>query len=149
MAFILKWFPDFLNLLWPSDAMWWHRCQSTLTQVMACCLTAPSHYLNQGWLIIREVLWHSQEGNFTGIAEDIYLWYAFDNYQFNTLRPIQNGCHFADDHFKCILLNETIWILINISLKFVPKSHIYNIPVLVQIMAWHRLGTSHYQNQLW
>ena len=25
---------------------------------MACCLTAPSHYLNQWWLIISEVLWH-------------------------------------------------------------------------------------------
>ena len=26
---------------------------------MACCLTAPSHYVNQHWLIIRLVLWHS------------------------------------------------------------------------------------------
>ena len=26
---------------------------------MACCLTAPSHYLNKGWLIISKVLWHS------------------------------------------------------------------------------------------
>ena len=32
---------------------------STLAQVMACCLTAPSHYLNQCWLIISEVQWHS------------------------------------------------------------------------------------------
>ena len=29
---------------------------STLAQVVACCLTAPSHYLNQCWLIIRDVL---------------------------------------------------------------------------------------------
>ena len=26
---------------------------------MACCLTAPSHYLNQWWSIIKGVLWHS------------------------------------------------------------------------------------------
>ena len=32
------------------------------------------------------------------------------------------------------------WILINISLEFVPMGPINNIPVLVQIMAWHRLG---------
>ena len=32
---------------------------------MACCLTAPSHYLNQCWLIISKVYWHSSEGNFT------------------------------------------------------------------------------------
>ena len=35
------------NSLWPSDAIRWHRCGSTLAQVMAGCLTAPSHYLNQ------------------------------------------------------------------------------------------------------
>ena len=34
------------------------RSESTLAQVMACCLTAPSHYLNQCWLIISEVQWH-------------------------------------------------------------------------------------------
>ena len=38
--------------LWPSDAILWHRSGSTLAQVMALCLMAPSHYLNQCWLII-------------------------------------------------------------------------------------------------
>ena len=28
----------------------------------------------------------------------------------NTLRPRQNGRHFADDISKCIFLNETVWI---------------------------------------
>ena len=58
----------------------------------------------------------------------------------NTLRPRQNGRHFADDIFNCIFLNENIGILINISLKFVPKGQINNIPSLVQIMAWRRPG---------
>ena len=31
---------------------------STLVQVRAVCLAAPSHYLNQCWLIISEVFWH-------------------------------------------------------------------------------------------
>ena len=56
----------------------------------------------------------------------------------NTLRPRQNGHHFADDIFKCIFLNESIWISIEISLKFVPKGPINNIPALVQIMATGR-----------
>ena len=43
-------------------AIWQQRSGSTLAQVMACCLTAPSHYLNQCWLIISKVLWHSSEG---------------------------------------------------------------------------------------
>ena len=58
----------------------------------------------------------------------------------NTLRPIQNGRHFTDDIFKCIFLNENVWISIKISLKFVPKGPINNIPTLVQIMAWRRPG---------
>ena len=51
----------FINSLWASDTIWRHRTWSTLAQVMACCLTAPSHYLNQCWLIISKVLWHSSE----------------------------------------------------------------------------------------
>ena len=58
----------------------------------------------------------------------------------NSLRPRQNGCLFADDLFKCIFLNENVWISIKISLKFVPKGPINNILVLVQIMAWRRPG---------
>ena len=57
-----------IDSLWPSDAIWRYRSGSTLAQVIACCLTAPSHYLNQCWLIINKVQWHSSEGNF---AKDI------------------------------------------------------------------------------
>ena len=42
------------------------------------------------------------------------------------------GRLFTDDDFKCISLK--------ISLKFVRKFIIDNIPALVQIMAWHRSG---------
>ena len=58
----------------------------------------------------------------------------------NTLRPRQNGRHFADDIFKCIFLNENARISLKISLKFVPKVRINDIPALVQIMAWRRPG---------
>ena len=58
----------------------------------------------------------------------------------NTLRPRENGRHFADDIFKCIFVNENLCIPIKISLKFVPKGPINNIPALVQIMAWRRPG---------
>ena len=56
--------PQCVNSLRPSDAIWRHRSGSTLAQAMACCLTAPSHCLNQCWLIISNVLWHASEGNF-------------------------------------------------------------------------------------
>ena len=58
----------------------------------------------------------------------------------NTLRPRQNGHHFPDGIFKCIFLNENVWILIEISLKFVPRAPITNSPALVEIMAWRRPG---------
>ena len=41
----------------------------------------------------------------------------------------QNGRHLADEIFRCILVNEKFRILINISLKFVPKVNSY--PALV------------------
>ena len=59
---------------------------------------------------------------------------------YNTLRPRQNGGHFADEIFKRIFLNENILIPIKISLNFVPMGSINNIPALVQIMAWRRPG---------
>ena len=59
---------------------------------------------------------------------------------FNTLRPRQDGRNFSDDIFKCIFLNENTSISIDISLKFVPRGRINNIPALVQIMAWRRSG---------
>ena len=59
---------------------------------------------------------------------------------FNTLRPRQNGRRFADNVFKYIFLNENVWISLKISLKFVPKGPVINIPALVQIMAWRRSG---------
>ena len=58
----------------------------------------------------------------------------------NTLRPRQDGCRFPDDIFKCIFFNENVLLLIKISLKFVPKVWINNVPALVQMMAWRRPG---------
>ena len=58
-------------------------------------------------------------------------------------RPIEAETHgrsFADDSFKWIFLNENVWISLKISLKFVPKGPINNIPALVLIMSWRRPG---------
>ena len=57
-----------------------------------------------------------------------------------TLRPRQCGRHFADNIFRCIFLNENVWISLKISLKFVPKVRINNIPALAPIMGWCQPG---------
>ena len=59
---------------------------------------------------------------------------------FNTLRPRQNGRHFADDIFTCIFMNENVCTSIEISPNFVPREPIDNKSTLVQVMAWHRTG---------
>ena len=66
--------------------------------------------------------------------------FNWGQFHINTLRPTQNGRHFPDDIFNCIFLNENIWILIKISLRFVSEDRINKIPALVQIMAWRRSG---------
>ena len=74
------------------------------------------------------------------LCADRCHWCVSGETSINTLGPRQNGRHFADDIFKYIFLNENVWISIKISLKFVPKGPINNIPSLVQIMAWRRPG---------
>ena len=56
--------PQWINSLWLSDTIWWHRSGPTLAQIMASCLMTPSHHLNLCWLIISEVVWHSREPNY-------------------------------------------------------------------------------------
>ena len=65
---------------------------------------------------------------------------AICHYCLKTWRLRQNGHHFADDIFKWIFFNENIWISIQISMEFVPKGPVNNIPALVQIMAWCQSG---------
>ena len=38
-----------INSLWPLHTICHHRALSTLVQVMAWCLMAPSHYMNKCW----------------------------------------------------------------------------------------------------
>ena len=59
---------------------------------------------------------------------------------FNPSPPDKVAAILADNNFKCIFLNENDRIPIWISLKFVPRSSVDNKPVLVQVMAWHRIG---------
>ena len=93
-------------------------------------------------MVIRSSYLHNGI-SYTGKVTSLY-WIrgAFQKriWALNTLRPRQNGRHFPDYIFKCILLNENVWITIKNPLKFVPKGPINTIPALVQIMAWRRPG---------
>ena len=112
---------------------------------------APSYYLNQCCIIVNWTVTNKLQWNFNQIQKLSFAKMHLKKSSakrcpfcpeglINTLRPRQNGRHFPDDIFKCIFLNENVWIPIKISLKFVPKDPINNIPALVQIMAWRRPG---------
>ena len=81
---------------------------------MACCLTAPSHYLNQCWLIISEVLRHSHEGNFfTGNTKEIYQRYALRNINLR-LQPHLTATNELKQIYRCVLawhIKETLTYL--------------------------------------
>ena len=61
------------NSLWPSDDIWWHSFGSTLAQIMAWCLMAPNHYLNQCWLLVKGVLYSLAFIHLGAISQDLQL----------------------------------------------------------------------------
>ena len=63
-----------VNSLWPSGAIWQHRSESTLAQIMASCPMALNHYLNQCLCIINGNLWHLPKSNISVRAQDIDSW---------------------------------------------------------------------------
>ena len=66
-----------INTLWSCDLIGWHWSRLTVAHAMVCCLRAQSHYLNQCWLLIGQVLWHSHECNFTAGPQAIILYNSF------------------------------------------------------------------------
>ena len=100
--------------------------------MQSCCLN------------IAEILWrdihclNEKRPRSAHVVRDLSQWPQQDDSLTHWGR--ENDCHFADDTFKRIFLKENVRMSIKISLKFVPKSPIDNIPALFQIMAWRRLG---------
>ena len=96
----------FSNSLWPSEVMWWHRSGSTLAQVMACCLTAPIHYLKQCWLIISTDQWCLCKGNFTrdipAINHENQLQFAKIKFLSNLPGTNELSHHCTIDGYVCI-----------------------------------------------
>ena len=93
------------------------------------------YYLSMSAIIVESAFIHHAFAIHTIIKNTYTEWGLL-----NILRPRQNGRYFADDIFKCIFLNVNAWISLKISLKFVPRVRINNIPSLIQIIAWRRPG---------
>ena len=70
----------------------------------------------------------------------IYVWINcwVNNREAGDLR--RNRAHYDVTVMICTFLNENVWILIKIPLKFVLKGPMNDIPALIYMMAWHRPG---------
>ena len=55
---------DHVHQIFITSCSWFRRGVLCDRGLMVCCLAAPSHYLNQCWLIISEVQRHSSGRNF-------------------------------------------------------------------------------------
>ena len=92
-------------------------------------------------------------------AENVSIWWRHHVYVLvSTVRsvsvPVRLGLHVfrggrcteglwsSTEFFPCIFFNESIWISIEISLTFVSKRHINNIPGLVDMIALHLPGNT-------
>ena len=98
-----------------SDEYGDHRSGSTSAQVMAWCLTPPSHYLNQCGLNMRCVLWHSPESNFTRSAQDINPQNEFQNYTIKMKMKYLSGVSELKKvlHFHSKFTEDCFWRPIN------------------------------------
>ena len=100
-----------LHLLYISSAPKWLMCLKSFPMQHIDLLILQSEY-HQSW-------WPSNARSQSNSSHYIYLVLL---------------------EYSWIFLNEHVWISIEVSLKFVPKGPINNIPALVQIMAWRRPG---------
>ena len=60
----------------------------TFVQVMAWCLPAPSHYLNQCWFIMNYVLWKQLHEK----CSNVTCWYVFRNDKLNHWGRVTHIC---------------------------------------------------------
>ena len=72
-----------------------HKSRSTLAQVRACCLMAANPFLNQCWLLIKGVLWHSPESTCTKpTGQDMHMNFIetlFEDYGFKIITTSLRG----------------------------------------------------------
>ena len=112
-----KIFPDFsqnsLTFPWPWKMKFFPDFSLTAgNPVMAWCLTAPSHYLNQCWLIITDVLWHSPKSNFTRSNINLIRNMCSETTYSKSLPPVLRGSaecsYYQTSNTRCTFVGNKI-----------------------------------------
>ena len=123
------WFRQWLGAVW-QKAIAWANVDPDLCPYMA----SLGHNELTHSLLYRDYIYQQQPSSLSSMHV------ASDPNELTHLPLNKMAAILADNIFKCIFLNENVWILIKISLKFVPKGPINTIPSLAQVMAWRRPG---------
>ena len=143
----------------------------TLAQVMACCLTASSHYLNQCWLIIIGVLQHAHQSNFIGWVQEFNPQHELENYSLKFLPHHPGVNELTHLSLEAVAVISNVWfsnlLYRNVAWALTMKLHSgdccpsCNIltqmsqdltedkSTLIRVMAWSHQATSYYLNQCW
>ena len=120
-----------IGIRWMPQHLTDHK--STLVQVMAWCLTAPSHYLSQCW---------PRSLSPYGVTRPQWV---------NTVRPKQNGSLFTDNIFNCIFMTKSFEFWLKFHRSLFPRFQF----LMVINHHWFRSGLFvkkawiHYLNQWW
>ena len=93
-----------------------HKSRRVKSDLSLSPNTALYPWIIKNHYLLTVAMWEWKDSNYT--------------LQINTLRPRKTGRHFSDDIFK--------WILITISLEYVPRGPTDHIPALIQILTWRR-----------
>ena len=97
-------------------------------------------HISRNWLSRSGILLLSNWSSVLLLSFTVNFFSWLHHFIVITWRLRQSGCHFPVDIFKWIFLNEIVWIMNKISLNFVPRGLLNNIPALVQTMTWCRPG---------
>ena len=139
---------------------------------MACCLTAPSHYLNFYWLIIKGVLWHSPESNVMKRAQELDLYNVFRDctFKITTTSPrgqwvncviframeIPQQCHQYIQPQSILQIFILVWLILSVlfALLYISGKFVYSgktRSILWVLMPWLLPLPAHQQpcNWLW
>ena len=95
---------------------------------------------NKRWIYGYQIWWDKTYANTVIQFQEAYdwSWKRINSLRtFNSLSLRQNVRHFADDTFKLPLFYGNRYILLKMSLKFVPRVAIKIMPVLDRIVAIH------------
>ena len=90
-----------------SYTIWQRKFGSTFAMLMACCFTVLSHYLNQCWLFISDVLWFSPESNSIASGQATVPLNEFENYTVSVITTSSR------DHWVQMLYINWIFFVVN------------------------------------